>query len=38
LVLINTCSGTLSTPMSETEVDALVSVFGSGFDELAKLE
>jgi glutamate-1-semialdehyde 2,1-aminomutase len=35
-VMINTCSGALSTPMSEAEIDALVDAMGEGFDELAR--
>ncbi len=31
-VMINTCSGALSTPMSETEVDGLVSAIHSGLE------
>ncbi len=33
-LMINTCSATLSTPMGESEVDALVSAFADGFDKL----
>jgi glutamate-1-semialdehyde 2,1-aminomutase len=33
-VLINTCSATLSTPMAETEIDALVAGYKSGFEML----
>ncbi len=36
-VMINTCSATLSTPMTETEIDALVSAFRSGFEKIASL-
>jgi glutamate-1-semialdehyde 2,1-aminomutase len=36
-VMINTCSATLSTPMTETEIDALVDAFRSGFKKLAQL-
>ncbi len=35
IILINSGSATLSTPMTETEVDLLVDAFHSGFDELA---
>ena len=34
-VMINTCTATLSTPMTETEIDALVSAIGSGFEKIA---
>lgn len=34
-VLINTCSATLSTPMTKTEIDALVSAYKRGFTKLA---
>jgi glutamate-1-semialdehyde 2,1-aminomutase len=30
-LMINTCSAALSTPMTETEIDALVSAVKSGF-------
>ena len=33
-LMINTCSATLSTPMGESEVDALVGAFADGFDKL----
>jgi len=33
-VMINTCSATLSTPMTEVEIDALVSAFATGFQKL----
>lgn len=33
-VLINTCSATLSTPMTEVEIDALVSAFKTGFERI----
>jgi glutamate-1-semialdehyde 2,1-aminomutase len=33
-VLINTCSATLSTPMTEVEVDALVNAFADGFKKI----
>jgi len=36
-VLINTCTGTLSTPMTETEIDALVSAIGDGFEKIRSM-
>ncbi|MFM1805431.1 MAG: hypothetical protein RL136_2310, partial [Planctomycetota bacterium] len=30
-MMINTCSATLSTPMGEAEIDALVAAMESGF-------
>ncbi|MDP7063391.1 MAG: aspartate aminotransferase family protein [Planctomycetota bacterium] len=33
-MMINTCAGTLSTPMTETEVDAFVAAMGEGFAKL----
>ncbi len=33
-MLINTCSATLSTPMTETEIDALIAAFRSGFESM----
>ncbi len=34
-ILINTCSATLSTPMTESEIDQLVAAFGRGFEKMA---
>jgi len=34
-LLINTCSATLSTPMGESEIDALVAAFESGLKRVA---
>lgn len=34
IILINSCSAALSTPMTETEVDTLVAAFRSGFEKL----
>jgi len=34
-LLINTCSGAISTAMTEAEVDALVAAMGRGFEKLA---
>lgn len=34
-ILINTCSATLSTPMTEAEIDELVAAFGRGFEKMA---
>lgn len=36
-VLINTCSATLSTPMTETEIDALIAGYKRGFEKLVAL-
>jgi glutamate-1-semialdehyde 2,1-aminomutase len=36
-VLINTCSATLSTPMTETEIDQLVAAYKSGFEKLVAM-
>jgi glutamate-1-semialdehyde 2,1-aminomutase len=33
-LMINTCSAALSTPMTETEIDALVNIIKSGFQKL----
>ena len=33
-VLINTCTATLSTPMTEVEIDALVAALESGFEKI----
>ncbi len=33
-LLINTCSAALSTPMTEAEIDALVSALATGFEKL----
>jgi len=37
-VLINTCTATLSTPMTEAEIDALVDAFKGGFQRIAAAE
>ena len=37
IILINSCSAALSTPMTEVEVDALVSAFRSGFERLVAM-
>jgi len=37
LVMINTCTATLSTPMGETEIDTLVAAIGEGFEKIAKM-
>ncbi len=34
-ILINTCTATLSTPMTEVEIDSLVSAFKRGFERIA---
>ena len=36
-VLINTCSATLSTPMTETEIDDLVAAYKRGFEKLVSI-
>ena len=36
-MMINTCTATLSTPMTETEIDALVAGIRSGFDKIASM-
>ena len=33
-VMINTCTATLSTPMTEAEIDGLVAAIGSGFEKI----
>ena len=33
-VMINTCTGALSTPMTEADIDALVDAMRSGFEEI----
>ncbi len=37
-ILINTCSATLSTPMTEVEIDALVDAMRGGFEKIARME
>lgn len=37
IMMINTCSGTLSTPMGEKEIDTLVDVLRSGFQKIKKM-
>ncbi len=34
MIMINTCTATLSTPMTETEIDALVAAYKRGFEKL----
>lgn len=34
MVLINTCTATLSTPMTENEIDALVGAYRRGFEKM----
>ncbi len=36
-IMINTCAATLSTPMTESEIDALVAAMESGFAKIASL-
>jgi hypothetical protein len=35
--MINTCTATLSTPMTEVEIDALVAAIGEGFEKIARM-
>jgi glutamate-1-semialdehyde 2,1-aminomutase len=37
MVMINTCTATLSTPMGEAEIDALVAAYQSGFEKLVAM-
>lgn len=37
MIMINTCTAMLSTPMSEVEIDELVAAVGDGFDKIAKM-
>ena len=37
IILINSGSSTLSTPMTETEIDTLVGAFRSGFEKLVAM-
>ena len=36
-VMINTCTAMLSTPMTEVEIDALITACGEGFEKIAKM-
>ncbi|MEL7485225.1 MAG: aspartate aminotransferase family protein, partial [Planctomycetota bacterium] len=36
-IMINTCTAALSTPMTETEIDHLVSVMESGLAKIASM-
>ncbi len=36
-LMINTCSATLSTPMTEGEIDALVAAMATGFERVASM-
>ncbi len=36
-LMINTCSATLSTPMGEEEIDALVGAMAEGLEKIKKL-
>lgn len=36
-VLINTCTATLSTPMTEDDIDALISAYKLGFEKLVSM-
>ena len=35
--MINTCSATLSTPMTEVEIDALVAAMATGLERIAAM-
>jgi hypothetical protein len=35
--MINTCTASLSTPMTEEEIDALVAAMESGFAKIASM-
>ncbi len=37
-LMINTCSGTLSTPMTEAEIDQLVDAMRGGFEKIATMD
>ena len=37
MIMINTCTAMLSTPMTEVEIDELVAAVGDGFDKIAKM-
>ena len=37
IILINSCSAAISTPMTEKDIDALVAAFRSGFEKLASM-
>lgn len=37
IMMINSCSATLSTPMTESEIDALVAAMASGFERIAAM-
>ncbi len=34
MVMINTCTATLSTPMTETEIDSLIAAYKRGFEKM----
>lgn len=36
-LMINTCTAALSTPMTETEIDALVGAVGEGFEKISAM-
>ena len=36
-IMINTCTAMMSTPMTEVEIDALVSACGEGFEKIARM-
>lgn len=38
IIMINSCSAALSTPMGEPEIDTLVGAMGSGFEKLAAMD
>ena len=36
-IMINTCTAMMSTPMTEVEIDALVTACGEGFEKIARM-
>ena len=38
MVMINTCSATLSTPMTEQDIDALIDAMRGGFEKIAVMD
>ncbi len=38
MIMINTCTATLSTPMTEVEIDALIAAIREGFEKIAALD
>ena len=37
-MMINTCSATLSTPMTEAEIDELIEAMRTGFEKIASMD